>query len=467
MRITKRKVIVGTVVALAAIGMGISSLPGQAADETEVTIYNQGLALIREERLVNLVPGVNRLVWTDFPREVDPTSIQIDWGKAGQQVQVWEQNFGPGIGGQFELLSAYLGEEVTLSLEGGTQLRGELLSAEYGQVLLKTGTGLVSINQAKIVAVRYPHKPQELGIAPAFTLITNNLAEQDLTLSVGVSYLTQGLSWQGDYRLEWDQATGKAHMVAWATVENRSNQKYDRARLNLVAGKVNQSREEVRPLLYGKMAVQSEAAALDMGLDASQLADYYQYTVANPTTIEPFQTKQVRLATAEGIGVDQTYLYDPWVNATQVRTTLSFLNVEQEGLGLPLPAGRVRIYTKGDNKSERLVGEDRLEHLAQGEKAELTLGYAFDLQAQRRQVEVQRPSKELRQESYTVELRNGGDQEVTVLVREHLDTTAQWEITQKSHAYQKVDAKTVEFTVTVPAHGARTLAYTVRYLSQA
>jgi hypothetical protein len=143
-----------------------------------------------------------------------------------------------------------------------------------------------------------------------------------------------------------------------------------------------------------------------------------------------------------------------------VLSTLEFGNDKASGLGLALPAGRVRVSeADGD-----LVGEAQIGHTPDGKKIELELGNAFDLRAERKQVDFQLDrSARVMTERFEVTLHNGGDKAPTVRVVEVLPRWSAWEIVESSVKFEKLDAQTIAFDVPVPAKGKAVLAYTVRY----
>ena len=66
-------------------------------------------------------------------------------------------------------------------------------------------------------------------------------------------------------------------------------------------------------------------------------------------------------------------------------------------------------------------------------------------------------------DTYRIVLRNHKDVPVSVLVREHLFRWTTWEIVSPSDPFTKVDARTLQFVVTVPPNGEKTVTYAARY----
>jgi hypothetical protein len=143
-----------------------------------------------------------------------------------------------------------------------------------------------------------------------------------------------------------------------------------------------------------------------------------------------------------------------------VRVILEVKNSRDEGLGLPLPAGKVRVYQEDTDGSLEFVGEDQIEHTPRDEKVRLYLGNAFDIAVERAVVDDRRVSERTREQTVEVKLRNHKEADATVTVIEHL--YGSWEILEATHEYHKKDAYTVEFTVPAPVGQEALLRYRVR-----
>ncbi len=50
-----------------------------------------------------------------------------------------------------------------------------------------------------------------------------------------------------------------------------------------------------------------------------------------------------------------------------------------------------------------------------------------------------------------------------VIVKENLYRWVNWEITEKTHEFEKIDARTIHFPVTIEPDGEVTIRYTVHY----
>jgi hypothetical protein len=134
-------------------------------------------------------------------------------------------------------------------------------------------------------------------------------------------------------------------------------------------------------------------------------------------------------------------------------------------MGMPLPAGRIRV-NKQDSADGTLefIGEDAIDHTPQDERVRIKLGSAFDVVGERRQVHFTvDTSRKNMTEEIEVKLRNHKKEPVTVVVKENLYRWTNWQITSKSHDFDKQDARTVYFPLKIAAGGETVLRYTVHY----
>jgi len=149
----------------------------------------------------------------------------------------------------------------------------------------------------------------------------------------------------------------------------------------------------------------------------------------------------------------------------KVDVYLEFKNEEKVGLGIPLPAGRIRVAQadKADGSLE-FIGEDVIDHTPKDEQVRVKLGSAFDVVGERRQVDfsVNTTAKWL-EEEIEVKLRNHKAEAVTVIVKENLYRWSNWQIKSSTHRYDKEDARTVHIPVTVAKDGETVVRYRVRY----
>jgi hypothetical protein len=208
------------------------------------------------------------------------------------------------------------------------------------------------------------------------------------------------------------------------------------------------------------------------------------YSLGRLTTLADNSSKQVEMASAAGVPVRKLFTYDgaqgiQWNyfgdsgywdpsyglgSGKKIEVHFEFDNKKAEGLGIPLPKGRVRVYKKDDDGSLQLAGEDAIDHTPKDEKVRVKMGESFDLVGERKRTNFSSDVKGHRfEETFEIKIRNHKDSDAAVTVVEHLYRWTNWKIVDASAKWVKRDAQTVEFPVTVKKDGEAVVTYTVRY----
>jgi len=196
------------------------------------------------------------------------------------------------------------------------------------------------------------------------------------------------------------------------------------------------------------------------------------YTLARKTTINNNETKQLGMLTGSGIPVHKRYIVDgqafyyrnvqhpgsPIRDA--VKVYYQFKNDQAGGLGLPMPAGVVRVYQSDSKGGVQFVGEDRIEHTPKDEELNLKIGSAFDVTCERNQVDFEKVASNVYELEYEITLRNHKTAPITVEVNEPIGGT--WQMIRSSHPWKKSAAWASSFTVPVSADATAVLKYRVR-----
>ncbi|MFZ2507461.1 MAG: hypothetical protein WAW79_03160 [Steroidobacteraceae bacterium] len=457
-------------------------LPGMGTPQASAL---PGFALVRVDRDLELERGRSTLKFTDVAALLDPTTVQFRSLTDPAGTKVLEQNFQFDLVSTEKLLSRYVDRRVSVeSTEGdGVKLtEGTLLSANDGLVLRG--------DDGQIHALRN-WNGMKFGELPG-GLITRPTLEWDLLAARGgshrarVSYQTGGITWWTDYNLVFtegaDANSGFVDVGAWVSLLNQSGASYQDAKLKLIAGDVNRVQPDRKALQMRTFEVSAMAAA-PPGFEEKSFFEYHLYTLGRPATIPNNSTKQIELfdaATrvparkqlvyygAEGLGYYGGLMLEremgPSSN-TKVDVWLTLRNDKASGLGMPLPAGRIRVsqQDKADGSLE-FIGEDKIDHTPKDEDLRVKLGTAFDVVGERRQTDFTVNSKgRVMEEAFEIKVRNHKEQAVDVIVRENLYRWSQWQLLSQSAPSQKKDARSIEFPVRIPADGEAVVTYRVRY----
>jgi hypothetical protein len=399
---------------------------------------------------------------------------------------VLEQNFQFDLVSTQKLLLKFIDRQITVDKNNGnsvTPITGTLLSATDGIVLRDKEGTIYSLPAYS--SVRFPDLPGGLNTRP--TLVWDIHSPGGGTHKTRVTYQTGGMTWWADYNLIFNEGadanSGLLDLSAWVSIINQSGATFPDTKLKLIAGDVNRV-EAPAPQLRGKVMEMAAAAPADAaGFEQKEFFEFHLYTLGRKTTLPNNSTKQIELfdqarqipakKVLHYYGAGHPYLYpSPYTDRNmgvetnkKVDVYLEFKNDKAFGLGVPLPAGRLRVsqLDKADGSLE-FIGEDKIDHTPKDENVRVKLGSSFDVVGERKQVNFAFDEKaRWMEEEIEVKLRNHKSQPVEVIVKENLYRWSNWKILTKTHNFEKEDARTIDFPVKVPKDGETVVRYRVRY----
>ncbi len=442
--------------------------------EVAVTIYNDQLALVKDLRYVSLDKGLNQLAFREVSAKMRPETALLRSISHPKGFSLIEQNFDFDLLTPQKLLEKYVGKKVRVvrvhptTGEERTE-EAEVLSVNNG-VVLRIGKRIETGYPGRII---YDEVPANLRDRP--TLILSLESGTNKQQELQLSYLTGGLGWKADYVAELDESDKFVDLTGWVTLTNQSGVTYNNAKLQLVAGDVNQVRQEMQPHRRDMLMSKSSVGAAAPVMVEEGLFEYHLYTLQRPTTISNNQTKQVSLLSATKIPVTKEFLlkgqnyyyrgsYGTIGQKLKVGVFVEFENKEASNLGMPLPKGVVRVYKNDKSGNAQFIGEDRIDHTPKNEEIKLKLGDAFDVTADKKQTNFKKATaigkyKQAYTASFEIVLKNAKDEEVEVIVQEPIP--GDWKMQNETHKHEKVAAGTAEWKVNVPAEGKTKLSYDV------
>lgn len=437
--------------ALPAIGWA-----GEAGDVNHValTVYNDGLALIREVRSFELDKGVQNVVLSDVSGQLRPETVHLSMSD-GLNVQLLEQNYDYDLVSRDKLLQKFIGKPLTLvDDERGTHFQGTLLSTAGGIVLDSDGQILLN-PPGRIVLPSGAADDLLLEPTLSWLLFSPRGARTDAE----ISYLSDGLSWNADYVLELNADDTAAGMEGWVTLSNYSGTTYHDAELKLIAGDVNRVPEE-KAEGYDMAGEDMYADGLGGGgFEEQEFFEYHLYDLQRATTLRNNQQKQISLLSAQEVPIRKLFMFNGQYGG-DTRVMVEFTNDEDSDLGMPLPKGTVRVFKQDSKGDAQFVGEDSIDHTAKDEDVRLYIGNAFDIVGEATQTDYEDYDNGY-SETYSVNLRNHKESE-DVVVTVEVEVYGDWNIVRSNYDYTMDDAWTALFEVPVPADGEATLDYKYR-----
>ena len=458
-------------------GAAASAAPASTTEKDQldlaVTVYNKNLALVRDVRQIHLPSGVFPLRFEDVAASINPTTVHFRSLAEPAKLSVIEQDYEYDLLDPQKLLQKYVGREVTLvhkELDGNSTRWVEtkaLLLADNNGPVWKIGNEIVTGMTAD--SYRFPDLPENLYSRPTLLWTLDNRGAS--SQRVEASYLTGNMNWSADYVLTVARDEKNADLDGWVTLTNSSGVAYRNAKLQLVAGEIH----EVTPPAAQKALSRASAApafTAQQPFEQEAISEYHLYTLGRRTSIQNNESKQISLLSASAVPVEkllrvegQAYYYrnsqgigNPITEP--VKVFFRFRNEEKGGLGLPLPAGIVRVYQSDSKGGAQFVGEDRIGHTPKDETLNIYIGNAFDVVCERKQLDYKKLDGNLYEMEYQIALRNHKDLPITVEVREPVG--GDWEILNSNFQSTKLSSTAIGFSIPIEKNGAATLDYRVR-----
>ena len=440
-----------------------------------------GYGIVRHDRNYEIDRGTSILRVTDVAALIDPTTVTFT-SLDVPGTRVLEQNFKFDLVSQAKLMERYLGERITVE-----QPRGDSVDLVEG-TLLGLGDGLtLQLDDGSILAlrswgnVRFSELPGGLITRPTLEWLLDSprSGEQEAR----IAYETKGMTWWADYNIIYSDQGGNdcaMDLSSWVSIINQSGAGYNNARLKLIAGDVNRAEmSRDRREVYRAVA---ESAVAD-GFQEKSFFEYHLYTLGRRTDLPNNSTKQLELIpAATGIDCQKELVFAPtsnfsWYGGQQldkgygsygqadVNVYLRFENDEDQGLGVALPAGRIRVSQLDEaDDSLEFIGEDVIDHTPRNEEVLIRMGNAFDVVGERTQTDFRVDSRSRNLwETFEIKLRNHKEEAVDVIVQENLYRAANWTIEDASHDFDKETSNRIRFDVNIDPEEEAVLRYTVHY----
>ena len=517
-----RYLLTAVLVATSASAQQPASSSSTSSVPAALTIYNENFAVARTTIDLDLHPGINEVSTDQVTTQLEPDSVVLrELASASPQAKpafhILEQNYDAGVVTQDWLLKKYEGRTIDFAV-GNFQysddhvipeatIKGKIIRAP--QSPSPYGNPYGSYQQSQPLIEVNGEMQFQLPGTPLFPATTDGLhfkptlrwqieSEKAQKVSAELAYVTAGLNWEATYNVITGSANAspsqasaseeKADLVGWVTINNYTGSDFPQARIKLMAGDVAKIQPRARAAgMAGAVYAMNQAVAVEGQVTQKPFDDYHLYDLNRTVSLQDGETKQVQFLEVPGVAIARNYVYDgadqnrqPIVNYggnfiqqqnyglssanTKVQIVEEIKNTEANHLGIPLPAGRIRLYRRDADGQIEFIGESTINHTPAEDTIRIVSGSAFDVKGSRRQTDFYTDNgRRALDETFEIKLTNQKDAPVTVDVLEHLYRGDNWEIEQKSADYAKLDSHTIQFPTQVPAKGAATVTYKVHY----
>ena len=466
--------------------MAQNNIEKPVSKNIEISIYNNNLALVKDLRKTSLKEGENDVAFEGVASNIKPESVII----LGDEIHVLEQNYDYALLTPYNIAEKSVGQTVkTLRINPATGKQvldeAKLISFQNGEPILEFSYGIETNFDGRLV---FEKMPESLMQKPTLAAKISSLksASKELTLA----YLTNGISWKTNYVASIiDENT--LDLAGWVSINNNSGVSYENAKVQLIAGQVNEvptylSAPRNMVQKAAMYAGETDSVAMGASVQPESFSAYQLYTLPHRTTINNNQTKQISLIEKSDVkyqkeGRVRSSLYfdgEYASNFEKVHPAVYYIlvNDEASNLGIPLPKGVFRFYENDLKGNMQFIGENSASETAKGEEIELELGKMFDVFLNGKVSNVRKISEEVINDSngkcprlkivraYDVQVvfTNGGDKETVVVFKQPLSQRTQILNENIKGEISKKNANEYQWRILLSADSAQTLTFTAQ-----
>jgi hypothetical protein len=485
----------GAVAALTLLMLCTGNDRAQTSGKTQLTIYNQDFAVVKEMRNIELKSGETEFRADDVTARLDPTSVILLDVKDPDGLKIMEQNYESEPVSQGLLLKKFEGKEVIFEIfdpntKTTVQKKGKVIRSgyssqsqayyygyDYNNPPVNQGSPIIEIEGKTRFGL--PGTPLFEGISSdSFlkpTLLWKLWAKSTGKHLVEFSYITGGLKWDANYNMVFPEKGSVMDMIGWVTIDNKSGKEFKDSSIKLMAGDVNRAQQRVREMqALGYSGGKDDEGRRPPQVTEKAFDEFHLYNLNRQTTVRDNEVKQVEFLRANKAAAEKIFIYDGanyWLHGgygenanKKVWAMVEFKNSEKNHLGMPMPKGKIKVYRQDDDGRNEFIGEDFVDHTPKDETVKIYIGNSFDVVGERKQTNyVENRDKHFADETFEISIRNHKKEAVEVRVVEHLYRWNNWEIKGNSDSFEKTDAFTVQFKVNVGPDKEKKITYTAHY----
>jgi len=450
----------------AALLVVLALLPAArlAAQQTSLTIYNDGRVLVRRSVAAAVPRGVSEQRLALGP--LDPATLfALDSG-----VTITAATY-DGATDEASAMRRALGRTMMFRYGSRDTVSATVVGVDPERFRLADG----SIVFSRPGQPAFPADAVVLDPVVRATL-RSDAARKDLR----VGYFTSGADWQASYQAVLGKAG--ARITGTAVLGSQTLRVRD-AEIQLLAGAVSRATPQPSPrVVMERLGAMAKAAPETAEPAEERVGEFHLYTLPGRTSLEPGTTTSVALFEPATAPFERAYVvrgqlpYYGFVpqqgDETEVPVEVSYTlkrTRKSEFGDRPLPGGVVRLFEADSAGRLQLVGEAVIRHIPAGEDLRVAAGTAFDLTARRVQTSysTRRDStragwRTVATADYAVTLTNATDSAVTIEVRE--ERAGEWSVLSSSVPPEKLSSTVTRFRVPVPARREARLTYRIRAL---
>ena len=431
--------------------------------QTNITIYNQGRALINEIREANIEKkGKQNLLILDIPNTVDPSSINL----LSDHIKFISKEFLHIPITNQTLLNASIGKKIELIKYNE---EGNISFSTIGKLISNINRPVFEIDGKVVVDPPYSYKfdniPKGLSDHPYLNCVIQSKSRKS---DYHLSYITTGFDWGAEYNLHLI-SDKTCNIEGWYAIRNDLNLTYANANISLVSGEVN-FQQQVEGEARSSKRMQT---ALSYNSDMSQpiISETGEYSIFHlPEKINLSPKSQVRhkFVSTHKIPYNSIYHISHSLQRyrrnteTQSQNIPVYIRLELKAKDIgsfQLPGGSYKVYERNEGILA-YIGASSYAISEGTDKIKLETGKTQDILCTFT-IKGYEISRDIGEAEMNAVFENRKNKDVTVVWTEKF-TDGRWEIFNSSYDYERLDAYSAIFNIKIAANSKEEISFKAR-----
>ena len=418
-----------------------------------LTIYKDGTVLVKQPVSWSTKPGYNYKTWDKLPNGIDRDTPFLNLSGA----DIVSQRFVDNVFSGSDYFNGLRGEQIQIKPIDGKMVKGILLEITSNFITLSQKSGIISFNRNRIQSISTSYQKNDQILRPFLSWELKSKGSSEV--SGELVYKSANFSWSTVYRLKMLNEE-KGELIAEAVISNKSDMGFKNTELKLVEGNLNKANaKRLRPEMINRTSATSNDI---LNMSKEELGDYHIYSLNDKHNLGARESITIRMYGPLEVGYNKKYVFENSERRQKeepLEVQLTMDNAESNGLGIPLPGGKVEMYSYNTTSGLEYIGADNMGQVPKGRSTTFSSGRAFDVIGNRKVLNYDRQRKS---EEAVIEIKvtNARNEKVEILLIEHIN--GDWIIKDPSLNYQKKDASTIHFVFSVQASETKSVYYTYR-----
>ena len=369
------------------------------SDDATLTIYKDGTALIKQPVAWSIPSGLSYITWNSLPSGIDKETPFLNISG----VDILSQRFNSNIFTGTDFFSNLKGKAIQVKPKNGKLIKGVLLEISSGIITIKHSSGIITFNRNELEYLGSKYDEVELPTFEPF-LSWDLKSKSAKNIEGELVYKSNNFSWATVYRLIMKNEE-KGELIAEAVISNTSDMGFESSKIQLVEGNLNKLRSKRN--LSERAGRSFSTLQLDATklMDSNELGDYHIYSLNDTHDLGAKENITVRMYGPLDVGYSKKYVFENTERRQKeepLEVQLTMENIESNGLGISLPAGKVEMYSFKPGTGLEYIGADNMGQVPKGQFTTLTSGRAFDVLGNRKVLNYDRQRKS---EEAVIEIR--------------------------------------------------------------